>query len=191
MNPDGSDLETFASGIRNTVGFDWQPSTGVLWFTDNGRDMLSDDLPPDELNRAPQKGLNFGFPYCYGKSVPDPYFKPPHDCSDYVPSIMDLEAHVAALGMRFYTGEMFPEEYRNQIFIAEHGSWNRSDPIGYRVMVIRLENDKPVEQDIFAEGWLWETEKWGRPVDVQVMPDGALLVSDDHAGVIYRITYKK
>jgi glucose/arabinose dehydrogenase len=191
MNPDGSDLQIYASGIRNTVGFDWNPLTGVLWFTDNGRDWLGDDLPPDELNRAPKMGLNFGFPYCYGKNVPDPYFKPPHDCSGYIPAAMDLQAHVAALGMRFYTGDMFPSAYKNQIFIAEHGSWNRTTPIGYRVVLVRLEDNKPVKKEIFAEGWLQNGEAWGRPVDVQVMPDGALLVSDDYSGTIYRISYKK
>lgn len=191
MNPDGSDLQIYASGVRNSVGFDWNPITGVLWFTDNGRDWLGEDLPPDELNRAPEIGLNFGFPYCYGKNVPDPYFEPPHDCSGYVPAAMDLHAHVAPLGMRFYTGDMFPPDYKNQIFIAEHGSWNRTIPIGYRVMLVRLEDHKPVKKEIFAEGWLQNGEAWGRPVDVQVMPDGALLVSDDYSGTIYRISYKK
>ncbi|RJP25647.1 MAG: sorbosone dehydrogenase family protein [Candidatus Abyssobacteria bacterium SURF_5] len=191
MNPDGYDLEIFARGIRNTVGFDWHPKTGVLWFTDNGRDRLSDDLPPDELNYAPQEGMHFGFPYCYGKNTPDPFFEEEADCRKYVPAAMNLGPHVAALGMRFYTGEMFPSEYRTQIFIAEHGSWNRTEPIGYRVMLVRLEDNKPAALEVFADGWLQDSDKWGRPVDVQVMPDGALLVSDDHSGSIYRISYSR
>jgi glucose/arabinose dehydrogenase len=189
MNPDGSDFEIFANGIRNTVGFDWQPSTNVLWFTDNGRDMLGDDLPPDELNRAAQEGMNFGFPYCYGKGTPDPEFKGKRNCSQFTPSAFDFEAHVAALGMRFYTGSMFPSEYKNQVFIAEHGSWNRTVPIGYRVVLVRVEANRAVKQEVFAEGWLQQGKPWGRPVDVQVMPDGALLVSDDYSGTIYRISY--
>ena len=133
MNPDGSGLETFARGVRNTVGFDWHPETGDLWFTDNGRDWLGDDLPPDELNHAPRSGLHFGFPYCHGKDIPDPQYGRRRRCGDFVPPALTLGPHVAALGMRFYTGRMFPDQYRNQVFIAEHGSWNRSIPIGYRV----------------------------------------------------------
>lgn len=188
MNPDGSDLEIFASGIRNTVGFDWHPLTGELWFTDNGRDWLGDDFPPDELNVAPREGLHFGFPYCYGKNHPDPEFTNV-DWSDYVPASWELGPHVAALGMRVYAGSMFPEKYRNGIFIAEHGSWNRSIPIGYRVMFVKIKENQPVSYTPFAEGWLQGPTAWGRPVDVLVMPDGALLVSDDKAGVIYRISY--
>ncbi len=190
MNPDGSDLEIFARGIRNTVGFDWDPETGVLWFTDNGRDWLGEDTPPDELNRAPVAGLDFGFPYCHAGSIPDPEFGEGHPCSEFTPPVQDLGPHVAALGMRFYTGDMFPEEYTNQIFIAEHGSWNRAVPIGYRVTLVRLdENRTPVGYEVFADGWLQGREAWGRPVDVQVMPDGALLVSDDTANAVYRIGY--
>jgi glucose/arabinose dehydrogenase len=188
MNPDGSELEVFASGIRNTVGFDWHPVTKVLWFTDNGRDWLGDDLPPDELNVAPRGGMHFGFPYCYGKSHPDPEFTNV-DCSDFEPAALELGPHVAALGMRVYSGSMFPEKYRNGIFIAEHGSWNRSIPIGYRVMFVELKDNLPVSYTPFAEGWLQGPIAWGRPVDVLVMPDGALLVSDDKAGLIYRISF--
>ncbi len=190
MRPDGKGLEVFARGVRNTVGFDWHPETKELWFTDNGRDWLGDNSPPDELNHAPQKGLHFGFPYCHGKNTPDPEFGAHRKCEEFVPPAMELGPHVAALGMRFYTGTMFPEEYRNQIFIAEHGSWNRSVPIGYRVMLVRLENNKAIKYEVFAEGWLQGGRAWGRPVDVLVMPDGALLVSDDHAGAIYRIAYQ-
>jgi glucose/arabinose dehydrogenase len=191
MKPDGTELEVFAKGIRNTVGFDWHPQTQELWFTDNGRDYMGNDQPPDELNYAPQKGLHFGFPYCHGGNLPDPEFGKAHKCEEFTPPAILLGPHVAALGMRFYTGTMFPEEYRKQIFIAEHGSWNRSTPIGYRVTLVRLENNRAVEYKVFAEGWLQKGSAWGRPADVQVMPDGALLVSDDEAGAIYRISYGK
>ena len=187
---DGTGFEVFARGIRNSVGFDWHPETKELWFTDNGRDWLGDDLPPDELNHAPQAGLNFGFPYCHGKDIADPEFGAKRPCSDFVAPALELGPHVAALGMRFYTGTMFPPAYRNQILIAQHGSWNRSKKSGYRVMHVRLEGNRAAEYTVFAEGWLQGEQVWGRPVDVQVMPDGALLVSDDYAGAIYRISYK-
>lgn len=191
MNPDGSGFEIFAHGIRNTVGFDWDPTTNELWFTDNGRDMLGDNKPPDELNHAPQRGMHFGFPFCHGGDIPDPEFGSQRNCDEFAPPAMKLGPHVASLGMRFYTGNMFPQEYHNQIFIAEHGSWNRSVPIGYRITLVRLENNQAVGYETFAEGWLQNGNAWGRPVDVQVMPDGALLVSDDEAGRIYRILYEK
>lgn len=191
MNPDGTGLEVFARGVRNTVGFDWHPETKTLWFTDNGRDWLGDDVPPDELNHAPRKGLHFGFPYCHGEDISEPEFGEKHACEEFVPPAMKLGPHVAAIGMRFYTGTMFPDRYRNQIFIAEHGSWNRSTPIGYRVTLVRLEENRAVTYEVFAEGWLQGNAAWGRPTDVLVMPDGALLVSDDRAGVIYRIVYPR
>ncbi|MHB8102657.1 MAG: PQQ-dependent sugar dehydrogenase [Methanosarcina sp.] len=189
MEPDGSQPEIFAKGVRNTVGFAWHPETGELWFTDNGRDWLGDDIPPDELNRAPRKGMHFGFPFCHGGDIPDPEFGGLRNCSEFTPPEIKLGPHVAALGMTFYTGTMFPEEYRNQIFIAEHGSWNRKIPIGYRVSLVRLENGTAVSYEPFAEGWLKGLAAWGRPVDVLVMPDGALLVSDDKNNAIYRISY--
>ena len=195
MNPDGSDLEVFASGIRNSVGFDWHPVTNELWFTSNGRDGLGDETPPDVLNRADRQGLHFGFPFCHAGDLPDPQFGDSRRCSEFAPPALDLGPHVAALGMRFYTGDMFPERYRNQIFIAEHGSWNRSPAAGhtgYRLMVVHLDGNRPVEYEVFAEGWLQENNTaWGRPVDVLVMPDGALLLTDDGAGVIYRISYSR
>ena len=190
INADGSPPEIFAHGVRNTVGFDWHPKTGALWFTDNGRDWLGDDQPPDELNRAPRKGMHFGFPYCHGGTIADPEFGSKRKCEAFVPPSIALGPHVAALGMRFYTGTMFPDLYRNQIFIAEHGSWNRSSPIGYRISLVRLHGSQARSYEVFAEGWLKNGRAWGRPVDVLVMPDGALLVSDDRAGVIYRISYK-
>ncbi|MBI2963088.1 MAG: PQQ-dependent sugar dehydrogenase [Deltaproteobacteria bacterium] len=190
LKPDGTGLEVFARGVRNSVGFDWDPNTRELWFTDNGRDRLGDDLPSDELNHAPKAGMHFGFPYCHAKGLADPQFGKGQDCSEYTPGEIDLGPHVAALGMRFYTGETFPEEYRGQIFIAEHGSWDRSKPIGYRLAVARPAETGARRLETFAEGWLGPNGKaWGRPVDLLVAPDGALLVSDDTAGAIYRITY--
>ena len=195
MNPDGSELEVFASGIRNSVGFDWHPATNELWFTSNGRDGLGDETPPDVLNRADRQGMHFGFPYCHGGDLPDPQFGVARPCADFEPPALGLGPHVAALGMRFYTGDMFPERYRNQIFIAEHGSWNRSPAAGhtgYRLMVVHLDGDRPVEYEVFADGWLQDDNTaWGRPVDVLVMPDGALLLADDGAGAIYRISYSR
>ena len=190
IDPDGSHLEIFARGVRNTVGFDWHPETKALWFTDNGRDWMGDDIPPDELNYAPRSGMNFGFPYCHGGTIADPEFGAKRKCSEFAPPAMALGPHVAALGMRFYTGTMFPAPYRNQIFIAEHGSWNRTTPIGYRIVLVRLSGERAISHEVFAKGWLRNGRAWGRPVDVLVLTDGALLVSDDRAGVIYRISHK-
>ena len=191
MNADGSGLEVFARGIRNSVGFDWQAQSKELWFTDNGRDLLGDDVPPDELNHAARAGMHFGYPYCHGGDLPDPDFGSRRTCSEFAAPAQKLGAHVAALGMRFYTGTMFPPEYRNQIFIAEHGSWNRSKKSGYRVALVRLQGNKAVAYEAFASGWLQGETAWGRPADVLVLPDGSLLVADDYANAIYRITYRK
>lgn len=191
MKPDGTGLEVFAHGVRNTVGFDWHPETKELWFTDNGRDWLGDNSPPDELNRAPRGDMDFGFPHVHGKDTLDPEFGEGHRPDDFTPPERELGPHVAALGMRFYTGEMFPREYSGAIFIAEHGSWNRSEKIGYRVMLVRLREDAETTYEPFATGWLTpEGKVLGRPVDVLVMPDGALLVSDDAAGTIYRVSHR-
>ena len=190
MNPDGSGLETFARGIRNTVGFDWHPRTGELWFTNNGRDRLGDDVPPDTLHRVTRAGEHFGFPYCHAGTIADPEFGAKRPCSAFARPARNLGAHVAALGMRFYTGTQFPERYRNQIFIAEHGSWNRSRKTGYRVTLVTLDaSGTAVSYEPFAEGWLQDESAWGRPADVEVAPDGSLLVADDTAGAIYRIRY--
>ena len=183
------EFQTYARGVRNTVGFDWDPATRELWFTDNGRDWLGDDRPADELNHAPRAGMNFGFPFCHQGDLPDPEFNG-RKCSEFTPPARKLGPHVAALGMRFYTGTMFPAQYRNQIFIAEHGSWNRSKRIGYRISLVKVENSKAVSYETFAEGWLQGDSVWGRPVDVEVLADGSLAVSDDSAGVIYRILYE-
>jgi glucose/arabinose dehydrogenase len=189
MNADASGLEVYARGLRNSVGFDWHPQAKELWFTDNGRDQLGDDTPPDELNHAPRAGMNFGYPYCHGGTIADPQYGSSHACREFTAPAQNLGPHVAALGMRFYTGTTFPAAYRNQIFIAEHGSWNRSKKIGYRVTLVKLEGSRAVSYETFAEGWLRGESVWGRPADVLVAPDGSLLVSDDMAGAIYRIAY--
>lgn len=180
---------TFARGVRNSVGFDWHPTTGELWFTDNGRDMLGDDVPPDELNRAPRAGLHFGYPYIHGGDIPDPGFGKGHSAADYTPPALRIQAHSAALGMKFYAGDQFPARYRGAIFIAEHGSWNRSKKVGYRVGVAFLEGNRVVGYEPFVTGWLQGQRSWGRPNDVLVAPDGSLLISDDRGGVIYRVRY--
>ena len=191
MNADGGEFELYARGIRNTVGFDWHPLTKELWFTDNGRDALGDDVPPDELNRAPRPGMHFGYPYCHGGTVADPQLGASRPCSEFVAPAQALGPHVAALGMRFYTGTQFPAAYRNQVFIAEHGSWNRSRKIGYRITLVRVDaSGAAVGHEPFAQGWLQGETPWGRPADVLVAPDGSLLVSDDYAGAIYRIRYR-
>lgn len=189
IDVNGTSKEVIAEGVRNTVGFDWDPLTKDFWFTDNGRDMLGDDMPPDELNHLTKVGQHFGFPYCHGKDIKDPEFGKNKDCAKYTPPVVELRAHVASLGMRFYTGAMFPKEYQNSVILAEHGSWNRSIPQGYRLTFVQLQNGQPIKVEGFVEGWLQNDEAWGRPVDVEVLRDGSLLVSDDKAGVIYRITY--
>jgi glucose/arabinose dehydrogenase len=190
MNPDGSALEVFARGLRNSVGFDWDPRRHELWFTNNGRDYLGDDAPPDTLNHAPKAGLNFGYPYCHAGTIADPEFGKKRACSEFTPPAQNLGPHVASLGMRFYTGTQFPAAYRNQVLIAEHGSWNRTHKIGYRVTLVRLQDGRAVSYEPFATGWLQGESAWGRPADVLVARDGSLFVSDDYAGAIYRISYR-
>jgi len=193
MNPDGGEHEVFAHGIRNSVGFDWHPVTGELWFTSNGRDRLGDDVPGDTLNHAPEIGMHFSYPFCHQGDIPDPEFGEQRACDEFTPPAEILGPHVASLGMRFYDGSMFPNRYRNQIFIAEHGSWNRSPAAGhtgYRITVATLDGNRVTDYAVFAEGWLDpDNTSWGRPTDIQVMPDGALLVTDDRVGAIYRISY--
>ena len=191
IHADGSGREILAHGVRNTVGFDWHPETNELWFTENGRDWLGDDAPDCELDHLSVSGQHFGYPFCHAGTIPDPEFGTLRDCAEFVPPAAKLGPHVAPLGMRFYTGTMFPEKYRNAIFIAEHGSWNRSTPIGYRIAVAYPQQDGTARTEIFAEGWLNGARAWGRPVDVLVAPDGSLLVSDDSADMIYRISYSK
>ena len=187
---EGSNRETYARGIRNSVGFTWHPQTDELWFTDNGRDMMGDDLPPCELNRAPRQGMHFGFPYCHAGDILDPEFGDGKDCADYADPARRLGPHVAPLGMVFYTGDSFPAEYNGQIFIAEHGSWNRSEKIGYRIMLVRLQDGAAVSYEPFAQGWLQGQAVSGRPVDLLVLADGSMIVSDDKAGRLYRISYQ-
>lgn len=187
----GDKWEIYASGVRNSVGFDWDPVSKDLWFTDNGRDYLDENLPPDEINCAPKPGLNFGFPYYYGQNFKDPEFgsRAPATLEPTMPQV-DLPAHVAALGMTFCQSKTFPARYQNAIFFAEHGSWNRSKPIGYQVSTVTFKNGKP-QVEPFITGWLMDDGKpWGRPVDVLFTPDGSMLISDDHAGAVYRVSYE-
>lgn len=190
LDRDGSHFEIIARGIRNSVGFDWQPDSGHLYFTDNGRDLLGDDLPPDELNRLDRPGQHFGFPYCHGGKLADPQFGREKSCGQFTPPAWRFPAHAAPLGMRFYTGIQFPPEYRNQLFVAQHGSWNRSRPQGYKVALVRFEKNRPVADKTFIDGWLAPDGKaLARPVDILQMPDGSLLVSDEMNGSLYRIRY--
>jgi glucose/arabinose dehydrogenase len=190
INLDGSGAETYVRGVRNSVGFDWHPVTRELYFTDNGRDWLSEELPNDELNRVTRMGEHFGYPYCHQGDVPDNEFGWGRSCSDYVPPVAKLGPHAAALGMRFYTGTMFPAQYRGAIFIARHGSWNKTVKIGGDIYVVYLNRDGTVRaQEPFMTGFLQDNSYSGRPVDVQMMKDGSLLVSDDYAGAVYRISY--
>jgi glucose/arabinose dehydrogenase len=193
INADGTGFEIFASGVRNTVGFTWHPVTNNIWFTDNGRDRLGDDIPPCELNTATRKGQHFGFPYCHAGTIKDPEFGNKRTCSEFVKPAQILGAHVAPLGLKFYTGSQFPADYNNQVIIAEHGSWDRSKKNGYRLSRVKIDaNGRSTGIETFASGWLDETKEkaWGRPVDVMLLKDGSMLVSDDYAGVIYRISYK-
>lgn len=191
INPDGTGLEIVQHGIRNTVGFTWHPDNQELWFTDNGRDWFGDDKPACELNHAPRDGMHFGYPYCHQGDLVDSEFNT-RDCSEFTPPAQKLGPHTAPLGIEFYTGSQFPAKFKNQILFAEHGSWNRSTKIGYRVMMVTLdENQNATSYEPFAEGWLEENKDdvWGRPVDLEFLPDGSMLVSDDYADVIYRISY--
>jgi glucose/arabinose dehydrogenase len=189
MNPDGSGWEMVANGIRNTVGFAWHPLTKDLWFTDNGRDEMGDNTPSCELNVAPKTGMHFGFPYCHGGVVPDPKFGAGRSCAEFTPPVAKLGPHVAPLGLAFYTGTQFPSQYRNQVFVAEHGSWNRTQKIGYKVSLVTLQGNQEVTTTTFIDGFLQGDDVSGRPVDIAVAADGAMLISDDHAGRIYRVAY--
>ncbi len=191
MNTDGSGFEIVARGIRNTVGFDWQPDTNKLFFTENGGDYMGDDLPPDELNQWIQKGQHFGYPYCHAGDIPDPELAGDKSCQEFTAPVWKFKAHMAPLGMRFYTGTQFPEQYKNQLFVAQHGSWNRSKPHGYRIALVEFKQGKAVSEQAFISGWLTKDDKvLGRPTDILQMPDGSLLIADDTLGVIYRVSYK-
>lgn len=194
INPDGSNMEIVQEGVRNTVGFTWHPETGELWFTDNGRDMMGDEIPFCELNHASKDGLHFGYPYCHQGDLADPQFGSKRKCSEFIPPAQNLGPHTAPLGVAFYSSNMFPDKYKNVALIAEHGSWNRSKKIGYRISMVALDNTyKSKGYEIFADGWLNEAEDevWGRPVDLEFLADGSMLVSDDFADAIYRISYKQ
>jgi glucose/arabinose dehydrogenase len=191
LNLDGSGAEVVARGIRNSVGFDWHPVSKQLYFTEHGRDWLSEDLPEDELNRVTKIGQHFGFPYCHNGTFTDREMGWGRSCDEFEKPVALMGPHSAVLGMRFYTGKMFPSQYRNAIFIARHGSWNRTKKIGGDVVVVMLSKDGSVRsQQPFLTGFLQNNQYSGRPVDVQVMKDGSMLVSDDYAGAVYRITYQ-
>jgi glucose/arabinose dehydrogenase len=191
VNLDGTGAEKIAFGIRNTVGFDWSPKSHELYFTDNGRDWLSEDLPNDELNRITKVGQDFGEPYCHQGNIPDIEFGWGHSCSDYVPPAALMGPHAAALGMKFYTGTMFPAEYRGQILVARHGSWNKTKKFGGDIALVRLNADGSVKSvEPFVTGFLQPDNNYiGRPVDVMNMPDGSVLISDDWNGAVYRLSY--
>ena len=185
-------LEYVATGVRNSVGMDFQKGTKELWFTNNGRDWADENLPNDTLNRLAHKGMNFGYPFCHQGDFLDPEFGKGRSCDEFDKPEMKLGAHVAALGMRFYNGNMFPAEYKGNIFIAEHGSWNKTKKSGYQVVRVVLDaKNKPVKLEPFMTGWLEGESFWGRPVDVQVLKDGSMLVSDDETGAIFRVSYNK
>jgi len=191
MNLDSTNFEPYAIGIRNSVGFTWHPDTKELWFSDNGQDLLGDDVPPDEINYAPKAGMDFGFPYVFGNNTIAPdYTNQKIDTSKFTTPAWALPAHVAPLGVKFYTGTKFPKKYQKQLFVAEHGSWNRSKKTGYQVVMLTLEGNKVVKSEPFATGWLQGEEAWGRPVHLLVQSDGSLLISDDFKGAIYRVTYE-
>ena len=200
MKPDGSDVEVFAEGVRNSVGFDWHPVTHELWFTENGRDMLGDDVPNDELNVAYKPGLHFGFPFCHQGDVPDPEFGAQRACSTTEAPVQKLGAHVAAIGFTFYTGNLFPARYKNAAIIAEHGSWNRSTPSGYRVMAAFTDGRRVTGYEPFLDGFLPASGSAvggrggagvtsGRPADALQMPDGSILISDDTGNRLIRVSY--
>ncbi|MFL6825854.1 MAG: PQQ-dependent sugar dehydrogenase [Bradyrhizobium sp.] len=192
MNLDGSGAEVIARGVRNTVGFDWHPENKQLYFTDNGRDWASEDVPEDELNRVTKVGEHFGSPYCYQGNFPDPEFGWGHSCSEFTAPVGLMGPHTAVLGMRFYTGNMLPKSYKNSIIVARHGSWNRSKKVGGDVVVVKLNKDGTVKSmEPLITGFLEKNSYIGRPVDVLQMKDGSLLVSDDWNGAVYRITYGK
>ena len=192
INPDGTGFEYVARGVRNSVGFDWHPVTKELYFTNHGRDWLGEDVPNDTLHQVSARNVpHFGYPFCHQGDVLDPDFGKGHACSEFNPPLLKLGPHVAPIGTIFYTGDMFPPEYKNRIFIAQRGSWNRTEKLGYVLTTVTLTMGQPPKQEGFATGWLENNKPWGRPAYLYQMPDGALLVSDDYAGAIYRITYHR
>ncbi|GAC1608609.1 MAG: PQQ-dependent sugar dehydrogenase [Myxococcales bacterium] len=195
VDPGSGLLENYAQGVRMSVGFDWHPKTGQLWLTEHARDWLGDDMPSDKLNVVSRKGEQFGFPFCHQGDTLDPEYGKHRSCAEFTPPALKLGAHIAPMGMRFYTGKMFPPEYQNSMFIAMHGSWNRTTKQGYNVMRVTLDGAGKPSMQPFLTGFLQDPKAdppmWGRPVDVLVMKDGALLVSDDYNGILYRVSYGK
>jgi glucose/arabinose dehydrogenase len=191
MNPDGTGFEYYARGVRNSVGHDFHPVTNELYFTNHGRDWLGEDVPSDTLHHAPRAGLNFGYPHCHQGDIADPEFARGRSCSEFSGPLLKLGPHVASNGIKFYRGSMFPAEYKNRAFIAERGSWNKTEKSGFRVVMVTLQPGQPPKQEVFAEGWAQADSFWGRPVYVQEMKDGSLLVADDYAGAIFRISYSR
>lgn len=190
LNLDGTGFEIIARGIRNSVGFDWNPVDNSLWFTENGRDSLGDDKPEDELNRVGDAN-NFGFPFCHQGNILDPQFGKGKNCGDYESPKLLLGPHVAALGIKFYKGDMYPADYQHKVIIAEHGSWNRTVPIGYRVMTADITGESAGNYQALITGFLdAQGNALGRPVDILELSDGSILISDDKAGAIYRLTYQ-
>ena len=191
VNSDGTGFEYVAFGVRNSVGFDWHPTTKHLYASVHGRDWLGDNLPNDTLIQITKKGQHFGYPYCHQGDLPDPEFGKGRKCSEFTKPFLKTGPHVAGNGVQFYTGGMFPAEYKNRVFLAQRGSWNRTEMTGFRVMMLTVSAGKPPKYEVFAEGWKQGTSIWGRPVYTQMMKDGSLLISDDYAGAIYRVTYQK
>jgi len=191
VNPDGTGFEYFAHGVRNSVGFDWHPVTKELYFATHARDWLGEDVPSDRFDTAPKKGLHFGFPYCHQGDILDPEFGKGRACAEFAAPLIKTGPHVAGNGVEFYTGSMFPAEYKNRAFLAQRGSWNRTQKIGFRVMMVTLRTGDVPKYEPFAEGWLQGDKIWGRPVYTKQMKDGSLLIADDYAGAIYRVTYQR
>jgi glucose/arabinose dehydrogenase len=195
VDPKTGVVENFAQGVRNSVGFDWNPKTKHLWFTEHGRDWLGDDMPSDELNVAPRAGMHFGFPYCHQGDTLDPEYGKQRSCKEFTPPALKLGGHVAPLGMKFYTGKQFPADYQGNILLARHGSWNRTTKQGYDVIRVVVDGDKVVKSEPFVTGFLQDEKAdppmWGRPVDLLVMKDGSVLFSDDYNGILYRVSYSK
>jgi glucose/arabinose dehydrogenase len=189
MNLDGTGVETVVRGMRNSVGFDWDPRTKDLWFGDNQRDWLSEDMPLDEVNHVTKAGQDFGYPYCHSGMMVDPQFGWGKDCKSYVKPALLIGAHAAPLGMRFYTGKMFPAKYKNAIFLTRHGPWNKTEKYAADVVAIFIDGKGNAKMEPFLTGLVENNQYLGRPADVMVMKDGSLLVSDDHNGAIYRVTY--
>jgi glucose/arabinose dehydrogenase len=191
VNPDGTGFEYFAYGVRNSVGFDWHPVTKELYFATHARDWLGEDVPNDRLDHAPKKGMHFGFPFCHQGDILDPEFGKGRSCGEFAAPLLKTGPHVAGNGVQFYTGSMFPGEYKNRMFLAQRGSWNRTEKSGFKVMMVTLRATDVPKYETFAEGWAEADKFWGRPVYTQQMKDGSLLISDDYTGAIYRVTYQR